>query len=76
MPIVATSCNIAGGECLNNMEEILAQFEKDVDIIIDGGDARIGKPSTIVRVDGDTINVLREGPKTLQDILDKIKEDK
>jgi tRNA A37 threonylcarbamoyladenosine synthetase subunit TsaC/SUA5/YrdC len=42
----------------------------DVDVILDGGIAPCGLPSTVIRREGDTIIVIREGAISTSRILD------
>jgi L-threonylcarbamoyladenylate synthase len=61
-PITATSANKAGGGNCYSVDEVLAQIkESEVDMIIDGGKLKKKKPSTIVKVIGKEIKVLRQG---------------
>ncbi len=63
-PIVSTSANIAGHESPYNIGAVLSMFTNQTaqpDIIIDGGELPFQSPSTIIRVMGDTIEVLRQG---------------
>ena len=48
-------------------------FKDSVDAIIDGGDAKLGLSSTIVKVENEEIEILREGKVTKEEILEKIK---
>lgn len=60
-PIVATSTNISGKKDMIEIDEIVTEFKDKVDVIIDGGKAKIGVPSTIVEVENDEIKVIRQG---------------
>lgn len=55
-PITTTSANKSGGEPLYKAEG----FE-GVDLVVDGGEILKNRPSTIVKVDGDSVQVLRQG---------------
>ncbi len=63
-PIVSTSANISGkGECYN-VREILKQFEGQKhrpDLILDVGQLKRRKPSTIIRIINGEIEILRQG---------------
>jgi tRNA threonylcarbamoyl adenosine modification protein (Sua5/YciO/YrdC/YwlC family) len=62
-PLSATSANISGLPTLETVGEILDQFGEQAPLIskvIDGG-VRNGTPSTVVRVEGEVVEVLREG---------------
>lgn len=60
-PIVAPSANISGKPSGVDAEEIMKDFENKVDAIIDGGKAKIGTASTIVKVENEKVVVLRQG---------------
>lgn len=60
-PIVAASANAAGRPAPTNAEDVLAELNGKIDLLIDGGETRYAKPSTIVRVIGASYDLLREG---------------
>jgi protein-tyrosine phosphatase len=60
-PVVATSANRAGRPAPTTAEGVRAELGGRIDLIIDGGPTRYGRPSTIVRVDGERYRVLRVG---------------
>jgi L-threonylcarbamoyladenylate synthase len=65
-PLTCTSANVSGSSTLSTPGEILQQFGPRAAMItkiIDGG-PRKGLASTIVRVQGDCIDILREGEIT------------
>lgn len=62
-PLSATSANISGMHTESTVPAILNQFGEQSALIrkiVDGG-MRTGTPSTVVRVVGDTVEVIREG---------------
>ncbi len=62
-PLSATSANISGMHTPSTVPEILAQFGERstlIGTVIDGG-MRSGVPSTVIRVMGDTVEMVREG---------------
>ncbi len=62
-PVVSTSVNFTGSPALNNISDILDQFEHLVDAVIDGGDAsEEASASTIVDVTSVPYKILRQGP--------------
>ena len=74
-PLTCTSANISGSPTLGTVGEILQQFgphAKMITKIIDDG-PRKGLASTIVRVIGDEITVLREGDISELEILTALK---
>lgn len=69
-PLTCTSANVSGAPTLETPSEILQQFgskAKTITQIIDDG-PRKGLASTVVRVIGDTVEVLREGEISESDI--------
>ena len=72
VPLIVSSANISNYPSVthpNNLEV----FEKDVDIIVDGGIISGGVPSTIVRINGDIVSILREGKITKEQIEEVIR---
>lgn len=61
LPIVAPSANISGKPSGIILEEILKDFDGKVDICINGGQARLSEPSTIVEVINNKPVILRQG---------------
>jgi len=61
VPIAAPSANISGKPSGIDLQEIVKEFGDKVDYYIDGGKSKIGIGSTIVKVENNTIKILREG---------------
>ena len=60
-PIATTSVNLSGDSPGIEVSDFIEEFKDKVDLIVDGGPSPIGVASTIVRVENDKINILREG---------------
>jgi len=60
-PVVAASANAAGALPPNSGRDVRDRFADGPDLLLDAGPTRFSKPSTIVRVEGDRYEVLREG---------------
>jgi len=60
-PLPTTSANPSGEPELPDADAIEARLGDRLDLILDGGPARGGRPSTVVDVSGDEPRVLREG---------------
>jgi len=58
-PITSTSANLTGSPPPTSLEELDPRVANKVDLILDGGKARFGKPSTLVDLKGR--KVIREG---------------
>ena len=69
-PIVGTSANLSGKPSALTAEEVYAQLDNKVDLIIDGGRCPGGKESTIVDLTGETPLVLREGAISREELSD------
>ncbi len=60
-PIVLTSANLTGENPATNAEMALDALGNKPDLFLDDGPAQIGSPSTVIEVQGNKINVIREG---------------
>ncbi|MBQ9314048.1 MAG: threonylcarbamoyl-AMP synthase [Clostridia bacterium] len=79
VPIAAPSANISGRPSGTKLEDILEELRDKVNYIIDGGECDIGLESTVVRVTGDEVKILRPGKITKEDIqkiVDDVEVDK
>ena len=63
-PLPTTSANVSGLPEARDAAEILAQLGEGVDLILDGGPARGGPPSTVVDCTGERPVILRDGAIT------------
>ncbi len=66
VPIAAPSANISGKPSPTSFEHVLHDLDGKVDAIIDGGSCNFGVESTIVKLDGNDIKLLRPGAVTLE----------
>lgn len=66
-PLLTTSANLPGESTAKTIEEAHAVFGGSVDFYIDGGYMGEHKPSTVIRIVDDAIEVLREGAVELDD---------
>lgn len=60
-PVVASSANLAGQAPAVDAEQTHAKLDGHVDFILDGGRSQYGRASTVVRIEGDRYEILREG---------------
>lgn len=60
-PVVAASANRAGNPPPESGRAALAELGDGIDILLDAGQTKYSKPSTIVRVTGSTYELVREG---------------
>ena len=61
-PIVATSLNISGEQSLVSLENISSELKGNIDLIVDSGKINNGIASTIIKVENNEIQILRQGP--------------
>ena len=61
VPVVAPSANMSGGKPPVCAEEVLSDMEGYIDILLDGGRARIGIESTVMDVTEKPFKILRQG---------------
>lgn len=59
--IAAPSANLSGSPSPTCAEHVIADMSGRIDAIIDGGECDIGLESTIVKIDGDKVIMLRPG---------------
>lgn len=68
-PLALTSANQSGQPEAITAEEVLNNLGNELDLILDDGRCRFGQPSSVVRVQGKSFEVLRQGvvpQRTLQ----------
>jgi L-threonylcarbamoyladenylate synthase len=68
-PLAATSANISGESSPSSANQVLEQLDNRIEVIIDGGESKIGISSTVVDCSGKEIIILREGAITREQIL-------
>ena len=71
--LVGTSANISGAPSVRQAEEALKTFDGKVDLVLDGGSLSKGLESTVVRVAGKRVDILREGAVSRQEIVMALK---
>jgi L-threonylcarbamoyladenylate synthase len=72
VPLAAPSANLAGREPARDAHEVLDVFAGAIAAVLDGGPARLGASSTVLRVHDGGLEVLRAGaldPATVLDFL-------
>jgi L-threonylcarbamoyladenylate synthase len=68
-PLPVTSANLSGQPAASDAAGVLVQLEERVDLVLDGGPARGGVPSTVVDCSGATPRILRAGAIDERDIV-------
>ncbi|MBE6554141.1 MAG: threonylcarbamoyl-AMP synthase [Ruminococcaceae bacterium] len=61
IPIAAPSANLSGKPSPTSAAHVAQDMDGRVDMILDGGSCEIGLESTIVKIDGDRLTLLRPG---------------
>lgn len=60
-PLLTSSANQPAEPPANNLTEAQAYFGDTIDFYVDGGDLSSQKPSTLIRIVDDAVEILREG---------------
>lgn len=79
VPIAAPSANVSGKPSGTKVEDIITELDGKVEYILDGGFTDIGLESTVIKVEGNKINILRPGKITkeqLEEVAQDVKIDK
>jgi L-threonylcarbamoyladenylate synthase len=61
VPVIAPSANPAGREPAVTGGQALEYLDGEVAVVVDAGESRLGRPSTVVRAGRRSLDVLREG---------------
>ncbi len=67
--LVGTSANKTGEKPPRTAQEAAEQLGKEVDLILDGGPAPLGVPSTVVDLSQEKLKILREGSISLEELV-------
>lgn len=67
-PILAPSANRSGEPPCVDAQSVARSLGDDVDLILDGGRAPGGRPSTVVELTAEAVRIVREGPISGADI--------
>lgn len=68
VPIAAPSANLSGSPSPTSAPHVIDDMMGRVDVIIDGGECDFGLESTIVKIDGDSLTLLRPGKITPEEL--------
>jgi len=71
-PMAVTSANISGAQSPSTAEEVYAQLNGQIPLIIDGGTTPGGVPSTVVDCSTSELKILREGPISIEELLSSL----
>lgn len=67
-PLATTSVNLSGCKEGTQVKDFINEFKNKVEIIIDGGKSK-DIPSTIIRVENNKINIIRNGTLKIKELL-------
>jgi L-threonylcarbamoyladenylate synthase len=67
-PLAVTSANRSGGEICRTANQVESQLGGQIEMIVDGGETPGEKASTVVAWAEGTLQVLRQGPLSRQDL--------
>jgi len=65
-PLALSSANRAGADDATTARQVIDQLGEAVSLVLDDGPSRYGQPSSVIRVEGGKLEILREGvvPRT------------
>ena len=72
--LVGTSANLSGNPPPKSIDELEDLLIQSADLVIDGGRCLLGEPSTVIKVSGRIIEILREGALTIERIKSVVEE--
>lgn len=72
-PLVGTSANISGQPPPSDLDGLSPEIARAVDLVIDGGRTRLARASSVIRIRGDELLVLREEALSSIEIEDIIR---
>ena len=67
-PLAAPSANTSGRISPTSAQHVDADLGRKISLVLDGGAAGVGVESTIVKVEGETVRLLRPGGLAVEDI--------
>lgn len=71
-PLATSSANKSGEETPSEIGTLIALFGEEVGVYLDAGPARAGPPSTVVSVEEERVEIIREGGVTERQIRDAL----
>ncbi|MGI6472164.1 MAG: L-threonylcarbamoyladenylate synthase [Candidatus Methanomethylophilaceae archaeon] len=71
-PIVATSANIHSHKDATSVEMAYNELGDSISTYLDSGSSNLGKPSTIVWLNGNEVEIIRQGAISIKQILEVV----
>lgn len=75
-PMAVTSANRSGGPSLQTASQVHTELKDRVELILDGGRSQGGRPSTVVSCAGGSVELIREGPISMEMIQAALASDR
>ncbi len=72
VPIAAPSANLSGKPSPTTAKHVYNDLKGKIDCIIDGGECEVGVESTVIAVYNDSVEILRPGKITVDDLLEVV----
>ncbi len=72
-PVVAPSANITGQNPAVNPEQVLAQFSGQIEMLLDAGQCKYKKSSTVVKINKNNLQIIRPGAYSHQQLNEMTK---
>lgn len=69
-PIAAPSANLSGRPSPTKASHVMEDLQGKISGIIDGGEANLGLESTVIMVQGNSVEILRPGGVTLEQLVE------
>lgn len=73
-PIVSSSANLSGQPPAETVEDVVRYFGNQLDLVLDGGPRRGGRPSTLVDCSGPRPKLLRRGAVDVSALLPDLED--
>jgi len=71
-PLAVTSANVSGAPSASSAQEVFDQLQGRIPLVLDGGPTPGGVPSTVVDCTGSEPMILRQGPITMDQLLEAL----
>lgn len=71
-PIVATSANLHSHKDATSVETAIDELGDNISTYLDSGESTLRKPSTIVWLNGNEVEIIRQGAITIKQILEVV----
>ena len=75
VPISAPSANLSGKPSPTNALDVFQDMAGKIELIVDGGNCKIGVESTVVDLTSDKVEILRPGKITLEELKEALGEE-